>query len=569
MAGEGRSPIVKSDSSFYGGGSSSGTPGCATPRHHWRSVSWTARSRERNAAAGTAVAASPLSSLRPTVATENALENRDGEGEDSVPEGSTNSSNSKGDNIDPVAKQTQLLCPPLSNLSISRRTGDGNSGGGLGFGKAQASGAATGAATGGAAAVGDERKGYKKFGRGRNGMDIKLDLVAVRQVNFQENDAAEPTDTELSQKREKMALCEKQCSRIRSNLYFGSSVVAQDFDMLRSNKITHIVNCVGYVCSEYFPDNFEYRVLWLQDSPSEDIFSVLYDCFDFFEDVRLQGGRVYVHCCQGVSRSAAIVIAYLMWRESRTFEDVFEDVKSLRTVTSPNMGFVFQLMNWQSRILGSPKTPSLRMFRMAPHSPYDPLHQVPKAVAHPSMSALDSRGAFVIHFANKLYIWLGRHCGKCMAAAADKVAFQLIRYERANSTILPAREGSEPQELKDALMNSVFAVRDGGSGHSTDGGHEASPTANEKLSSVNESLASGPDGGGGGQVQNMVDSGNETPKLLVNHLYDADFEAFDKARSGEVLASLPDGANLRGWDGRWNTPRHDFCCGVLSSRIKR
>ncbi|BFG37294.1 hypothetical protein CerSpe_235680 [Prunus speciosa] len=138
--------------------------------------------------------------------------------------------------------------------------------------------------------------------------------------------------------------------------------------------------------------------------------SILYDVFDYFEDVREQGGRVFVHCCQGVSRSTSLVIAYLMWREGQSFDDAFQYVEAARGIADPNMGFACQLLQCQKRVHAFPLSPSslLRMYRIAPHSPYDPLHLVPKMLNDPSPSALDSRGAFIVHMPSAIYVGLVR-----------------------------------------------------------------------------------------------------------------------------------------------------------------
>jgi protein-tyrosine phosphatase len=69
---------------------------------------------------------------------------------------------------------------------------------------------------------------------------------------------------------------------------------------------------------------------------------VLHDCFDFIEDARCQGGRVLVHCSQGVSRSATIVVGYCMWKLALPYDDVFDHVKKIRHVVSPNVGFQYE-----------------------------------------------------------------------------------------------------------------------------------------------------------------------------------------------------------------------------------
>ena len=54
-------------------------------------------------------------------------------------------------------------------------------------------------------------------------------------------------------------------------------------------------------------------------------------------------GRVLVHCSQGVSRSATLAIAYLMWKRAAGYDDVFQEVKAARGVANPNIGFICQV----------------------------------------------------------------------------------------------------------------------------------------------------------------------------------------------------------------------------------
>ncbi|CAJ1938201.1 unnamed protein product [Sphenostylis stenocarpa] len=263
-------------------------------------------------------------------------------------------------------------------------------------------------------------------------------------------------------RRDKFAFYDKECSKIAEHVYLGSDTVAKSQELLRRHGITHVLNCVGFVCPEYFKTDFVYKTLWLRDSPSEDITSILYDVFDYFEDVRQQGGRVLVHCCQGVSRSTSLVIAYLMWRESKSFEDAFHFVKNARGITNPNIGFACQLLQCQKRVHATPPSPSsvLRMYRMAPHSAYDPLHLVPKMVNHPCAHALDSRGAFIVHVPSTLYVWIGKECGSVMCCKARYAACQVVRYERASGEIVSVVEDEEPEEFWVALSNKEVLVED-------------------------------------------------------------------------------------------------------------
>lgn len=59
-----------------------------------------------------------------------------------------------------------------------------------------------------------------------------------------------------------------------------------------------------------------------------------------------------VHCFAGVSRSATIVIAYLMQEHGLAYRDALAFVKQKRNHIHPNEGFKRQLQSFQ-RELGS------------------------------------------------------------------------------------------------------------------------------------------------------------------------------------------------------------------------
>lgn len=60
----------------------------------------------------------------------------------------------------------------------------------------------------------------------------------------------------------------------------------------------------------------------------------------------LQDGVVLVHCNAGVSRSASVVIGFLMSQEKMSFDEAFSTVKTARPSIQPNPGFMNQLKKY-------------------------------------------------------------------------------------------------------------------------------------------------------------------------------------------------------------------------------
>lgn len=80
----------------------------------------------------------------------------------------------------------------------------------------------------------------------------------------------------------------------------------------------------------------------LRDMENENLLDSLDACLDFIEQSRKEGS-VLVHCFAGVSRSAAIIAAYLMKTEQLSQEDAIESLRQSCEFVCPNDGFLDQV----------------------------------------------------------------------------------------------------------------------------------------------------------------------------------------------------------------------------------
>lgn len=80
-------------------------------------------------------------------------------------------------------------------------------------------------------------------------------------------------------------------------------------------------------------------------TPFLDLLSYFDETYEFIREGMIRGA-VLVHCQMGVSRSATVVIAYLMKKYNITAKEALEKVKMKRCVF-PNQGFVAQLGSYR------------------------------------------------------------------------------------------------------------------------------------------------------------------------------------------------------------------------------
>ncbi|CAG8468040.1 9559_t:CDS:2 [Paraglomus occultum] len=114
-------------------------------------------------------------------------------------------------------------------------------------------------------------------------------------------------------------------------VFLGSYASAKDRDWLDQNQITHILT-VATGLSPAFPDNFTYKIITVRDHPYENILAHFDSSAKFISNAIRKNGRVLVHCQAGVSRSASVIIAYLMKTKNMVLDDAWDYVSERRSI---------------------------------------------------------------------------------------------------------------------------------------------------------------------------------------------------------------------------------------------
>ena len=125
---------------------------------------------------------------------------------------------------------------------------------------------------------------------------------------------------------------------IPNKLYLGNNESAKNLEILQKHNITSILIC-GYFLSEFFPGQFIYKTLEIQDNEYEIIINSLIKGIEFIESNK----TILVHCREGISRSSTIVIGYIMYKEKKSYIEAENFVREKKDDIKPNENFVKQL----------------------------------------------------------------------------------------------------------------------------------------------------------------------------------------------------------------------------------
>jgi len=136
-------------------------------------------------------------------------------------------------------------------------------------------------------------------------------------------------------------------------LFLGAFRHAWNFDVIAELGIRFVLNMADFsLRAQRSIFDFRYRSRDLpikyqgfnaSDNLQYDISKHFDDTFAFISKARECNEKILVHCAMGISRSSAIVTAYLMRANAWSFATALQYVRERRSIVQPNPNFCLQL----------------------------------------------------------------------------------------------------------------------------------------------------------------------------------------------------------------------------------
>jgi protein tyrosine phosphatase len=135
-------------------------------------------------------------------------------------------------------------------------------------------------------------------------------------------------------------------AKVADHVYLGSQDCC-DSEILKNYEISYVLS-VG-VEAPMQCEGTTYKFVQCLDLAETNLLNILEESVIFIGEAVQKRSNVLVHCNAGVSRSASVVIGYLILVGGYEYFDAHRIVKNARNCIRPNDGFVEQLKKLSSR----------------------------------------------------------------------------------------------------------------------------------------------------------------------------------------------------------------------------
>ncbi|XP_056148429.1 dual specificity protein phosphatase 13-like [Lampris incognitus] len=139
------------------------------------------------------------------------------------------------------------------------------------------------------------------------------------------------------------------------HLYIGNVAIAQNRGALHKLGITHVLNAAhskqGSIGDQgYYGNSCVYFGIPAEDSDHFDLSRYFKPAADFIHKaLKSKDGKVLVHCIMGMSRSATLVLAFLMLRRNLSLANALKHVVQRRAIY-PNRNFLSLLLTLDTQL---------------------------------------------------------------------------------------------------------------------------------------------------------------------------------------------------------------------------
>ncbi len=137
-------------------------------------------------------------------------------------------------------------------------------------------------------------------------------------------------------------------SEIIPNLFLGGETVAEQ-KLLEDKGIKNVISAMN--APPLFSDPINQIIIPIDDTINQNISQHFEQTYLYIRDCLEKNKPVLVHCHAGVSRSAAIVISFIMRDRKMKYDDAIAFVRKVRKCVNPNLHFVLELRSFESCLL--------------------------------------------------------------------------------------------------------------------------------------------------------------------------------------------------------------------------
>ncbi|ODV63118.1 phosphatases II [Ascoidea rubescens DSM 1968] len=158
-----------------------------------------------------------------------------------------------------------------------------------------------------------------------------------------------------------------EINRILGGIYLSSyQPLAIGMDLKKNHNITSILSIISGEIPVYYKKNYRFKQFQINDDSSTNILKIIPISNQFIDSVLFNSissfsfssnnnnnnnnnndlkheNNLLIHCSAGLSRSVAILIAYLMWKYKFSYKIALYSIQRKRPSAQPNQSFEFQL----------------------------------------------------------------------------------------------------------------------------------------------------------------------------------------------------------------------------------